>query len=111
MSTILNHTLVESAKGAVDTYNTTIRNLNDQLSTAMSTLTSTNFTGDAATGFYEYYNTKVVPAITESLTEEGTSITSSIKTLLDNIQQQLLDTMDPKLGDNNRNAGAGEQSA
>lgn len=111
MSTILTHAIVENAKGAVDSYNTTIRGLNDELGSIMSTLTGNDFSGDAATGFNEYYTTKVLPAVTESLTDEGTSITSSIKTLLDNIQQQLLDTMDPQLGENNRGAGVGGQTA
>ena len=48
-----------------------------------------------------------LPAITEKLTQQGNSLTASIKTMLDNIQQQLLNTVDPQLADFNRNPGEG----
>ena len=61
----------------------------------------------AAEGYKDFYTNKVLPAITENLTQQGNSLTASIKTMLDNIQQQLLNTVDPQLADFNRNPGEG----
>ena len=101
MSTILTSAIVESAKASVDTYISSIESLNGELEQIMNTLTSSNFNGEAAEGY------KVLPAITENLTQQGNSLTASIKTMLDNIQQQLLNTVDPQLADFNRNPGEG----
>lgn len=111
MSTILTSAIVDSAKGAVDSYVTTIGDLNDELQGIINTLTGSNFNGDAANGYNEFYTTKVLPAITENLTAQGNSLTASIKTMLDNIQQQLLNTVDPQLGENNRNPGGAAAGA
>lgn len=107
MSTILTSAIVDSAKGAVDSYVTTVGGLNDELQGIINTLTGSNFNGDAANVYNEFYTTKVLPAITENLTAQGNSLTASIKSMLDNIQQQLLNTVDPQLGENNRNPGGG----
>ena len=106
MSTILTSAIVESAKASVDTYISSIESLNGELEQIMNTLTSSNFNGEAAEG-YNFYTNKVLPAITENLTQQGNSLTASIKTMLDNIQQQLLNTVDPQLADFNRNPGEG----
>lgn len=103
MSTILTSAIVEGAKGAVDDYVTKVTELNEELKSIISKLTSESFTGEAANGYNDFYTTKVIPAITENLTEGGESLTASIKSLLDNIQQQLLNTVDPQMGENNRN--------
>lgn len=105
MATILTSAIITSAKDSVDTYVTTVSNLSNQLDGIMKTLTSTNFTGDASVGYNEFYTQKVVPAINANLTDPGNSLTASIKSMLENIQQQLLNTVDPQLGDNNRNPG------
>ena len=101
MSTILTSAIVESAKASVDTYISSIESLNGELEQIMNTLTSSNFNGEAAEGYKDFYTNKVLPAITEN------SLTASIKTMLDNIQQQLLNTVDPQLADFNRNPGEG----
>lgn len=105
MSTILTSAIVENAKSSVDTYIASIDALNGELDGVINTLTGNNFTGDASVGYKEFYTSKVVPAITENLIVQGTSLTASIKSMLESIQQQLLNTVDPKLGDNNRNPG------
>lgn len=107
MSTILTSAIVDSAKGSVDTYIATIGGLNGQLEGIINTLTGSNFNGDASLGYKDFYTNSVLPAITENLTEQSGSLTASIKSMLDNIQQQLLNTVDPQLGDNNRNPGGG----
>lgn len=106
MSTILTSAIVENAKASVDAYISSIESLNDQLEQIMSTLTSSNFNGEAAEGYRDFYTNKVLPAITENLTQQGSSITANIKSLLDGIQQQLLNTVDPNLSEFNRNPDA-----
>lgn len=104
MSTILATSMIESAKGNVDEYVSAVQSLNGQLQSIMTTLSGDNFVGDAADGYKEFYTSKIVPAIEENLIG-GASLTSNIKTILDNIQQQLISTVDPTLGNNNRGAG------
>lgn len=103
MATILTSAIIESAKSTVSEYTSTVSSLNGEVSSLMNSLSS-NFMGDAADGYKEFYNVKIVPAIEENLIG-GSSLMSSINTLLDNIQQQLLNTVDPQLGENNRNPG------
>lgn len=105
MSTILTSAIVESAKDAVNSYVTTVGGLNEELQEIINTLTSANFNGEAANGYNDFYTSKVIPAITENLIAQGNSLTASIKSMLDNIQQQLLNTIDPQLGEQNRNPG------
>lgn len=106
MSTILTSAIVEGAKNSVDTYVSTINGLNSELEGIISTLTGGNFAGDASEGYKVFYTTKVLPAINENLINQGNSLSSSIKAILDNIQQQLLNTVDPQLGENNKNPGS-----
>lgn len=102
MSTILTSAIVENAKGSVDSYVSSVEGLNSELEGVINTLTGNNFTGDASMGYKEFYTNKVVPAITENLIQQGSSLTASIKSMLENIQQQLLNTVDVQLGENNR---------
>lgn len=111
MSTILTSAIIQGAKDSVDNYVTQITALNGQLDGIMKTLTTTNFTGDASAGYNDFYTQKVLPAITDNLTQQGNSLTASIKSMLDNIQQQLLSTVDPQLGENNRNPGGAASAA
>lgn len=102
MSTILTSAIVENAKNSVDSYATSVQGLNSELDGVINTLTGNNFTGDASMGYKEFYTNKVVPAITENLIQQGSSLTASIKSMLEHIQQQLLNTVDVQLGENNR---------
>lgn len=111
MSTILSSAIVDSAKSIVDTYVASISALNGELENIINTLTGNNFVGDASLGYKEFYTNKVLPAITENLIEQGNSLTASIKSMLDNIQQQLLNTVDPQLGDSNREQGGSGNTA
>lgn len=106
MSSILTKQIITNSEAAVDTYVTTVRGLNDELEGILNGLMPTNFSGDAATGFKEFYTLKVLPAITTNLTEAQGSLPASLKSMLESIQTQLLDTVDPDLGENNKNPGA-----
>lgn len=105
MSTILTSAIVDSAKTSVDDYIATVGGLNEELKGVISTLVASNFNGDAANGYNEFFTAKVLPAITDNLIAPGNSLTASIKAMLDNIQQQLLASVDPQLGEMNRNPG------
>jgi phage-related minor tail protein len=105
MSTILTHAIVQNVNGAVDNYVSTATGLYGELEGVINTLTANDFNGDAANGYREFFTSKVTPALTENLTAPSNSLTASIKSIMDTIGQQLLDTVDPQLGDNNRNPG------
>lgn len=105
MATVLTKAIISSATDAVDTYITTANTIASDLNTIISSLTAENFKGDASDGYSVFYNEKIVPAVTENLTGTA-SLMSSIKNILEAIQTQLLDTLDPQLGEYNRNPGS-----
>lgn len=105
MATVLSHAIISNASEKVDTYVTTATALYDELSGILANLVSANFNGEAADGYHVFYTQKVVPAITENLTAPSTSLMANIKSILESIQTQLLDTVDPELGNNNKSVG------
>ena len=105
MSSILTHAIITNANEKVDTYVSTVNGLYEELTGVISTLTGSNFNGEASDGYKSFYTEKVVPAVTQNLTDPSGSLMSSIKGILESIQTQLLDTVDPQLGDNNKNPG------
>ena len=105
MAAVLNKTIIANASSAVDTYVTTATALYQELNTLITTLTTSNFQGDAADGFKEFFNNKATPILVDSLTAPNTSLTAGIKTMLDNISTSLLDQVDVQLGEGNRTAG------
>ena len=109
MSTILSNQMIADARGAVEGYVSKVQNYNQDLQTIINTLTGDNFVGDAAEGYKEFFNSKILPAVDENLIG-GSSLTSNIKAILDAIEQQLISTVDPALGNNNRSAGGGATS-
>ena len=104
MPTILTSAMISSAIGAVEDYIGTANSLSSDLDSVINSLTSSNFQGDASDGYKAFYTEKVMPAINENLTGSA-SLTKSIKDILESIQTQLLNTVDPQLGDSNRNPG------
>ena len=108
MATILTHAIISSATEKVDTYVATVNGLYEELSGVIATLTGSNFSGDAADGYKVFFNEQVTPALTENLTAPGESLMAGIKNILESIQTQLLDTVDPQLGENNSNPGGGQ---
>lgn len=108
MATILTHAIISNATQAVDTYVATANGLYEELSGVITTLTGSNFNGDAAEGYKVFFAEQVTPALTDNLTAPQESLMASIKSILESIQTQLLDTVDPQLGENNRNPGGGQ---
>ena len=106
MASILTPAIISSATEKVDTYVTSVNGIYDELNGIISTLTASNFNGDASDGYKVFYTQKVVPALTENLTAPQNSLMASLKDMLTGIEMQLLDTVDPQLGENNKNPGA-----
>ena len=106
MASILTHAIISSATEKVDTYVTSVNGIYDELNGIISTLTASNFNGDASDGYKVFYTQKVVPALTENLTAPQNSLMASLKDMLTGIETQLLDTVDPQLGENNKNPSA-----
>ncbi len=102
-ATILSKQTIENAKTAVDDYIKNIGELNQELDKIMKNL-SNDFVGEAATGYKTFYDSKVLPAIEDNLIGNN-SLAGNIKTMLDNIEQQLIDTVDTTIGKNNQNLG------
>lgn len=104
MASVLTHAIINNAKEKVDTYVTTANGLYEELAGVIAGL-SANFVGDAADGYSEFFTTKISPALTENLTGVGSSLMASVKGLLDSIESTMLDTVDPQLGEVNKNPG------
>ncbi|SFC28749.1 hypothetical protein [Ruminococcus albus] len=103
MASVLTAAIVADAKSSVDNYVATANTLYEELSSIITNLTSNSFIGDAADGYKEFFNSKATPALTDNLTDPTASLTAAINSLLDMIKEQMLDTVDPQLGDINRN--------
>lgn len=106
MASILTHEIITKASDTVDSYISTAGTLYQELEGVIDTLTTNNFIGDASNGYKTFFLQKVTPALTENLTAPTNSLMSNIKAILENIQTQLLDTVDPKLGENNQDPGS-----
>ncbi len=106
MSSILTHAIISNSLAAVDKYVNTANGLYQELEGLLNGLLGKDFVGDAADGYREFFNTNVKPALTDNLTTPASSLSAGIKSMLESIQTNLLDTVDPQLGDNNRNPGA-----
>lgn len=105
MATILTHAIIANATEKVDAYIATTNGLYEELSGVIATLTASNFNGDAAEGYKVFFNEQVTPALTENLNAPSTSLMAGVKSILESIQTQLLDTVDPQLGETNSNPG------
>lgn len=107
MASVLTSAIIVNAKSSVSTYVSEANALYGELQQLITNLTGSNFMGDAAEGFKEFFNTKATPALVANLTEPGSSVTAGLDSMLDSIKEQLLDTVDPQLGDINRDPSAG----
>ena len=102
MASILTSAIIVNAKASVTTYQNTAQGLYDELSSLLAQLTSSNFMGDAADGLNDFFKTKASPALVDNLIAPEQSLTAGINNMLESIKTQLLDTVDPQLGEVNR---------
>lgn len=106
-TSILTKENINQAVDAVASYVSSANELFEQLQTVVNTLTSDNFIGDASNGYKQFFTAQVTPALTTNLT----ALTDAIKSMMENIGTQLLDTVDVKLGEVNQNPSAGVATA
>lgn len=104
MSTILTHAVIDKAEEAVNEYVTSVSAYYSEIEQIVNSLTASGFVGDAADGYRDFFLQKIMPSVTDNLTGDG-SITGSVKQMLESIKAQMLDTVDPKMGESNRNPG------
>jgi uncharacterized protein YukE len=104
MSTKLTTDIINQATDKVNNYVDTVTKLYNDLKSVVDNITTNGFKGEASTGFLEFFNTNMVPMLTENLTGDA-SVTASLKKLLDDINNTLIVTVDPTLGNANKNAG------
>lgn len=101
MASILTHANIADATSAVQTYESTANGIYQSFQGTMNSLTASNWNGDGADGCKAFFTGTVTPALTDGIT----SIAKALKDILANIQDTLLDNLDPQLGDSNKNPG------
>lgn len=107
-TTKLTQAIITAATTAVDDYNKTTDQLRENLDTAIVDLLKQDcFSGDAAIGFKHFYDNTVTPALKVSLP----SLTKAINDILTNVGKTFLDTVDPDLGEFNKDPGAAAAAA
>lgn len=105
MATILTNAIIDQAVQAVDAYSSAAKALFEQVQSEVNSISS-DFMGDAADGYREFFLNKVQPALDDNLVQ----LMNSIKQILENIRTQLMATVDPQLGTSNRSGGSGGSS-
>jgi len=103
MSTALTKAIVENANSSIDAYVTTATQLFSNLEQTINNLTSSDFIGAASNGYKVFFTKKIQPALTTQLTDPGASLTATLKSMMDQIKTNLLDTVDENLGKENEN--------
>lgn len=101
MSTEITHAMINNAKAAVSTYSANVKAQYDALEAEINKLRTTNFRGDASDGYQVFFNQKVTPALTENIE----SIAKTLENILEGVKVQLLDGLDPQMGQENQNPG------
>lgn len=95
---------INDAKTAISIYRTNCEAIFQAMKSDIETLCSANFIGDASSGYLQFFNEKITPALTTQLTGTDTSVTAMLETLLAAVQQ-MLNPVDPDLSNANKSAG------
>ena len=101
--------MMDKAITAIDTYQTTITNLNTELLAEIDGIIPSSFSGSAATGFKAFYTKNIEPTTGENLTK----MLKSLKTICETVKKQIpgdTEGVDDKLGTGNTNAGKSEDN-
>ena len=104
-STKLKAADIDAAMAAVDVYANTCNEIFSKLKTTITTLTAqgADFNGDSAVGYNDFF-TQLTLVLVDRLTAPDGSLSANLKKLLTEIKVALLDTVDPNMGNQNRNA-------
>ena len=105
--TILSIGDIDAAKNAVAAYISTCDGIFKKMKSTIEGLTASgsNFNGDASIGYVDFFG-QITPALTDKLYVSDESLMKSIEKMLDSIRETLIGTVDPELGNANKNAGA-----
>lgn len=106
MATVLTTDNISDAKAAIKVYRTTCEEIFKKLQSDITSLTGSDFIGEASNGYVEFFN-QITPALTTNLTGTSESVTSMLESLLTAVEQ-MISPVDPELGTANKNAGNGE---
>lgn len=102
--TVLATENLTDARKAITTYRSTCEGIFSKLQAEINGLTGEDFLGDASTGYVEFFN-QVTPALTTNLTGPENSITSMLESLI-TLVEQMMNPVDPELGNANKTAAA-----
>jgi predicted ribonuclease toxin of YeeF-YezG toxin-antitoxin module len=102
MATQISTDVIQEAIQSVSQLESTLAELFKKLESTLRELTGSDFVGDGADGYMEFFTNKCQPALRDNLFEGDESLTGAIKKILENIQKQLIESVDPALGQNNR---------
>lgn len=98
---LMTENLIE-ARSAVTMYRSTCESIFSKLQADITGLTESSFIGDASVGYIDFFS-QVTPALTTNLTGTEQSVTSMLESLL-TLVEQMLNPVDPELGNANKTA-------
>ena len=101
MATILTSEIISQAMGVIETYKSNVDAANNNLKNMIETLRQDGFIGDGSDGYEVFFTDKVTPAIKDNLYGEA-SLMKMLTDILQGISDSLLDTVDPQIGDKNK---------
>ncbi len=102
MASALTRQIISDATAAVENYSNAANGYFGELKSLIESLTTNDYFGDGSTGYKFFFDNKITPALTTNLTDPTSSLMAGIKTMLNNIQTTLMDTVDPQIGNSNQ---------
>jgi len=108
MATVLTTENISGARSAISTYRSTCDGIFQSLRNDITSLTGSDFLGDASVGYVDFFD-QITPALTTNLTGTEESVTSMLESLLTAVEQ-MLNPVDPQLGNANKNAANSENN-
>lgn len=103
MATILKTENLTDSRAAIAAYRTTCEAIFQRLQNDITSLTEVDFIGDASLGYVDFFG-QITPALTTNLTGMESSVTAMLESLLIAVEQ-MLNPVDPELGNANKTAG------
>lgn len=103
MATILKTENLTDSRAAIVAYRTTCDVIFQKLQNDITSLTETDFIGEASLGYVDFFS-QITPALTTNLTGTESSVTAMLESLLTAVEQ-MLNPVDPELGNANKAAG------
>lgn len=102
MTTAVSTSEIQEAIQATTQLQNELQSLYQNVQSRIQDLAGTDFIGDGADGYLEFFNTKITPGLRDNLVADDGSILAALKNILQSIQDQLISSVDPALGQNNR---------